>query len=124
MLRDLTYKKLLERGVHKEDLELYFNEIDDEEIENDIFHLYFDGVSYSIEEKINPFDDSVVYEFKMEYDGGYQGYKREFTDIDVLTHHIERMCDIIPLLNKIFDIQSHLGDYKSVKREINLNKLI
>ncbi len=60
----------------------------------------------------------------MDYEGGYKGYERSFSDVDVLKHHIIKMCEIIKLLNQIHDLQSHLGDYKYIKREVNLSKLL
>jgi len=68
--------------------------------------------------------DTCRFLFLIEYEGGYNCVKREFSDLETLKYYCEKICDILELQYKATAIHNHLVDDKEVNREVNLEKLL
>lgn len=118
ILEVMMNSELIKIGIVVDDLEFYYEEVSDDEL--CVFSLYsIDNIKYSLIEKLDG-----LFEFKIEYEGGYQCLDREFRDIESLKYHCVKLCSLLSMIFKLNSIHDHLSNITKVQREINLEKLL
>jgi len=104
-------------------------------------HLYDDYFDDGVEEEqgqicrfsMNSYDLALYsiieyecgdFKFVLEHEGGYEGTKREFSDVELLKHYCMKMVDMLEIEFKATAIHNHLFDEKAINREVSLKKLL